>query len=52
MIYLHATPEELLKRIKEDTENQRPLAIERSSKEIIALFESRKILRRMCEDDN
>ena len=38
VIYLHATPEELLKRIKEDTENQRPLAIERSSKEIIALL--------------
>ena len=43
VIYLHATPEELLKRIAEDTENQRPLAIERSSKEIITLFESRKI---------
>ncbi|MGC3342457.1 shikimate kinase, partial [Enterococcus faecalis] len=28
VIYLHATPEDLLKRIKEDTENQRPLAIE------------------------
>ena len=48
VIYLHATPEELLKRIAEDTENQRPLAIERSSKEIITLFESRKNFYEEC----
>ncbi|EKI7433853.1 shikimate kinase [Enterococcus faecalis] len=48
VIYLHATPEELLKRITEDTENQRPLAIERSSKEIITLLESRKNFYEEC----
>ena len=42
VIYLHATPEELLKESKKILKPT-TLAIERSSKEIIALFESRKI---------
>lgn len=48
VIYLHAALEELLKRITGDTESQRLLAIECSSKEIIALFESRKNFYEEC----